>query len=197
MAESHDLRVRQLALDAEARFQRQKLKHDSELRLVGDKTMGLTRELDVLVEERHVLTERCATAEKAVQIVREHFATYLRELKRLGFTPAELLNLQTALPPSSTSSLFTILTVSAELPTVPLDDGAGLFATAPVRVGGGANAASLTGRIIVADKCVQSDGEDACSVVEENEQGDGEAGSDSEYEPDGTGEFKPDGCKDD
>lgn len=46
-------------------------------------------------------------------------------------------------------------------------------------------------------KCVQSDGEDACSVVEENEQGDGEAGSDSEYEPDGTGEFKPDGCKDD
>jgi hypothetical protein len=102
------------------------------------------------------MTERCAAAEKAVQMVREHFATYLRELKRLGFTPGDLLNLQTALPASSTSSLFTILTVGAELPTVPLDES-GLFATVPVRVSGNAAAGSM-GRLIVADKCVQAGG---------------------------------------
>lgn len=46
-------------------------------------------------------------------------------------------------------------------------------------------------------KCVQADGEDACSVVEENEPSDGEDRSDDEHESDGDGEREPDGCKDD
>jgi len=46
-------------------------------------------------------------------------------------------------------------------------------------------------------KCVQSEGEDACPVVAEDEQGDGEDGSDSEDESGRTGELKSDGSKDD
>lgn len=46
-------------------------------------------------------------------------------------------------------------------------------------------------------KFVQSDGEDACSVVEENEQGNGEDGSVSEDELGGTSGLKSDGSKDD
>ena len=46
-------------------------------------------------------------------------------------------------------------------------------------------------------KCVQSEGEDACSVVEENEQGDGEDGSYEEHESERDSELESDGCKDD
>jgi hypothetical protein len=44
---------------------------------------------------------------------------------------------------------------------------------------------------------VQSDGEDARSVVEENEQGDGQDGSFSEDESGGTSELESDGRKND
>ena len=44
---------------------------------------------------------------------------------------------------------------------------------------------------------IQSSGEDACSVVEENEPGDGEDGHVSEVESRRDGELQPDGCKDD
>lgn len=46
-------------------------------------------------------------------------------------------------------------------------------------------------------KCFQPDGEDARSVVEENEQGDGQDGSDSEDESGRTSELESDGRKDD
>lgn len=46
-------------------------------------------------------------------------------------------------------------------------------------------------------KCVQSSGEDACSVVEENEQGDGQDGSISEDESGRVSELESDGRKDD
>ena len=45
--------------------------------------------------------------------------------------------------------------------------------------------------------CVQPDGEDARSVVEENEQGNGQDGSDSEDESGRTSELESDGRKDD
>ena len=46
-------------------------------------------------------------------------------------------------------------------------------------------------------KCVQSTGEDSCSVVAENEQGDGEDGPDDEVQSGRDGELQSDGCKDD
>jgi len=45
--------------------------------------------------------------------------------------------------------------------------------------------------------CVQSDGEDTCSMVEENEQGDGQDGSISENESRRTSQLESDGRKDD